>query len=125
MNIKKIVTAACMAVFLATSFIPATSEAAGRMSLAQAHQEVKHPLHHNYKIVSRHHKKQLHHRHDKHRPAMYTRGPISQTWSPMRPIPRHHMKSHGPAHKNKVKSYKLHAPAHHLPPKHYKQPSAR
>ena len=119
-NIKKIVTAACMAAFLATSFIPGTSEAAGRMSLAQAQQEVKRPLHHNYKIVSRHHKKQLH-----HRPAMHTRGPVSQTWSPMRPAPKHHMKSHGHAHKSKVKSYKPHAPAHHLPPKHHKQPGAR
>ena len=125
-NIKKIVTAACMAAFLATTLIPATSEAAnGRMSLAQAQQEVKRPLHHNYKIVSRHHKKKLHQRHDKHRPAMHTRGPVSQTWSPMRPAPKHHMKSRGPVFKSKTKSYKPHAPAHHLPPKHHKQPGAR
>ena len=43
-NFKKIVTAACMAAFLATSFLPGISEAAnGRMSLAQAQQQVKRP----------------------------------------------------------------------------------
>ena len=116
-NFKKIVTAACMAAFLATSFLPGISEAAnGRMSLAQAQQEVKRPLYRHYKPVQKqghkHFKKQLHRRHDLHRPAMHTRGPVSQTWTPVRHAPGHHMKSNKQA-------FKSHGPVRHMPPKHH------
>ena len=116
-NFKKIVTAACMAAFLATSFLPGISEASnGRMSLAQAQQEVKRPLYRHYKPVQKqghkHFKKQSHHRHDLYRPAMHTRGPVSQTWTPVRHAPAHHMKSHKQA-------FKSHGPVRHMPPKHH------
>ena len=70
-NFKKIVTAACMAAFLATSFLPGISEAAnGRMSLAQAQQQVKRPLHRHYKPAAkpghRLHAKHMQHRYAKH-----------------------------------------------------------
>lgn len=119
-NIKKIVTAACMAAFLATSFMPGTSEAAnGRMSLAQAQQQVKRPLHHKivHKHGPKHHKKQLHHRYDKHRPAMHTRGPVSRTWVPIRHAPPHH-KFNGHAGKP-------HRPVIHKPPLHHNHPEIR
>ena len=117
-NFKKIVTAACMAAFLATSFLPGISEAAnGRMSLAQAKQEVKRPLHRHYKPAAKPghklHAKHMHHRYAKHRPAMYTRGPVSHTWGPVRHhAPLHQMKSH-------KHTFKSHGPVRHMPPKHH------
>lgn len=122
-NFKKIVTAACMAAFLATSFLPGISEAAnGRMSLAQAQQEVKRPLHRHYKPVQKHgHKhfnKQLHHRKSLHRPAMHTRGPVSHTWTPIRHSPPHQMKSHKHA-------FKAHGPVRHMQPKHHNHRDVR
>ncbi len=106
-----------MAAFLATSFLPGISEASnGRMSLAQAQQEVKRPLYRHYKPIRKHGhkhlKKQLHHRHDLHRPAMHTRGPVSHTWTPVRHAPAHHMKSHRHA-------FKSHGPVRRMPPKHH------
>ena len=117
-NFKKIVTAACMAAFLATSFLPGISEAAnGRMSLAQAQQEMKRPLYRHYKPVQKHgHKhfnKQLHHRHDLHRPAMHTRGPVSHTWKPVRHAPLHQMKRHSPG-------FKSYGKVHRMPSAHHK-----
>ena len=118
-NFKKIVTAACMAAFLATSFLPGISEAAnGRMSLAQAKQEVKRPLHRHYKPAAkpshRLHAKHMHHRYAKHRPAMYTRGPVSHTWKPVRHhAPLHQMKRHSPG-------FKSYGKVHRMPPKHHK-----
>ena len=98
-NFKKIITAACTAAFLATSFLPGISEAAnGRMSLAQAQQQVKRPLHRHYKPASKPvhklHAKHMQHRYAKHRPAMHTRGPVSHTWKPVRHAPLHQMKRH-------------------------------
>ena len=118
-NFKKIVTAACMAAFLATSFLPGISEAAnGRMSLAQAQQQVKRPLHRHYKPAAKPghklHAKHMQHRYAKHRPAMHTRGPVSHTWGPVRHhAPHHHMKIH-------KHSFKSHGPIRHMPPKHHK-----
>ena len=54
-NVKRIVAAACIAAFLAASFIPCVSEAAnGRMSLAQAQQQIKQPLYRHYKPRQNH-----------------------------------------------------------------------
>ena len=116
-NFKKIVTAVCMAAFLATSFLPGISEAAnGRMSLAQAQQQVKRPMYRHYKPVQKHghqhHFKQMHRGNALHRPAMHTRGPVSQTWHPVRHSPTHRMKSH-------QHMYKAHGPVRHMQPKHH------
>ena len=130
-NIKKIITATCMAAFLATSFLPGISEAAnGRMSLAQAQQQVKKPLHQKYphykmkpsqKISPGHRNKFSHHG----RPAMHTRGPVSQTWGPVRQAPHHTMKSHGSAFKNQKHGLKAHAPMRTVPPAPNRQPGVR
>ena len=126
-NIKKIITAACLAAFVATSFLPGITEAAnGRMSLAQAQQQVKRPLHRKYSHykMKHSHKVSPGHRHkfSRHgRPAMHTRGPVSHTWGPVRHAPRHTMKSHGPAFKNKKHGFKAHSPMHrqsHAPNRH-------
>ena len=122
-NFKKIVTAACMAAFLATSFLPGISEAAnGRMSLAQAQQQMKRPMYRHYKPAQKHgykhHYKRLHRRNDMHRPAMHTRGPVSQTWVPVRRSPSHHMKYH-------KHTYKPHGPVRHMPPMHHNHQDIR
>ena len=122
-NFKKIVTAACMAAFLATSFLPGISEAAnGRMSLAQAQQQVKRPLHqkyphykmkHSHKVFPGHRNKLSHHG----RPAMHTRGPVSHTWGPVRHhAPHHTMKFHGHAFNHKKHGFKAHSPMHRMSP---------
>lgn len=116
-NFKKIVTAACMAAFLATSFIPGISEAAnGRMTLSQAQQQMKRPLYRHYKPAQKpghkHHNKHLQNRYDKHRPAMHTRGPVSQTWVPVRHSSLHQMKRRNPA-------VKPHGSVRHIPPMQY------
>ena len=117
-NIKKIITAACLAAFVATSFLPGITEAAnGRMSLAQAQQEVKRPLHQKYPHykMKQSHKVSPGHRNkfsNHGRPAMHTRGPVSQTWGPVRHSSHHTMKSHGPAFKNKKHGLKAHSPMH-------------
>ena len=117
-NFKKIVTAACMAAFLATSFLPGISEAAnGRMSLAQAKQEVKRPLHRHYKPAAkpghRLHAKHMQYRYAKHKPAMHTRGPVSHTWKPARHAPLHQMKRHSPG-------FKSYGKVHRMPSTHHK-----
>lgn len=122
-NFKKIVTAACMAAFLATSFLPGISEAAnGRMSLAQAQQEINRPMYRHYKPVQkhgyRHHYKQLHRQNDLHRPAMHTRGPVSQTWNSVRHSPSHYMKSHH-------HTYKPHGPVRHTQPMYHNHQDIR
>lgn len=134
-NIKKIITAACMAAFLATSFLPGISEAAnGRMSLAQAQQQVKRPLHqkyphykmkHSQKMSPGHRNKFSHHGVNNHRPAMHTRGPVSQTWNPVRHAPHHTMKSHSPAFKNQKPGFKPHAPMRPMPPAPHRQHDVR
>jgi len=134
-NIKKIITATCLAAFVATSFLPGISEAAnGRMSLAQAQQEVKRPLHQKYphyklkqshKVSPGHRNKFSHHGVNKHRPAMHTRGPVSQTWGPVRHAPRHTMKSHGPVFKNKKHGLKAHSPIHRQSHAHNRHPGIR
>ena len=111
-NFKKIITAVCMAAFLAGSFLPGISEAAnGRMSLAQAQQQIKQPLYRHYKPKQKrtlkHHNKHLRHRYEKHKPAMHTRGPVSQTWVPKRHSPPHRMKSRG-------NNFKPQKPARHI-----------
>ena len=134
-NIKKIMTAACMAAFVATSFLPGITEAAnGRMSLAQAQQEIKQPLHQKYphykmkqsqKISPGHRNKFSRHESNMHRPAMHTRGPVSQTWVPVRNAPPHTMKSHGPAFKNQKHGLKAHAPMRHMPSAPHTHPEIR
>lgn len=110
-NFKKIVTAACMAAFLTTSFLPGISEAAnGRMSLAQAQQQVKRPLYRHYKAAPKHGHK--HHFKHVHRPAMHTRGPVSRTWVPA----RHSQHQHLNAHRHTARTHKAARP---LPPKHH------
>ena len=122
-NFKKVVTAACMAAFLATSFLPGISEAAnGRMSLAQAQQQMKRPMYRHYKPAQKHgykhHYKRLHHRNDMHRPAMHTRGPVSQTWVPVRRSPSHRMKYNKHA-------YKPYGPVRHMSPTHHEHRDLR
>ena len=134
-NIKKIITATCMAAFLATSFLPGISEAAnGRMSLAQAQQQVKRPLHQKYphykmkqsqKMSPGHRNKFSRHESNMHRPAMHTRGPVTQTWGSVRHAPHHTMKSHGPAFKNQKHGLKAHAPMRPVPPAPNRQPGVR
>ena len=134
-NIKKIVTAACMATFLATSFMPGAGEAAnGRMSLAQAQQQIKHSPqqkvffhknNHSLKPYPHYPNKPPHQWSHKHRPAMHTRGPVSQTWIPARHSPPHHVKSHGPSVKNRGSAFKPHSPMHPMPPRHHNQPGIR
>ena len=125
-SIKKTVAAACMAAFLATSFMPGIIEAAnGRMSLAQAQQRIelqqKYPHYklkqsqkqspgHGYKYAqkqspdrrSKYAQKQA----GKHRPAMHTRGPVSRTWEPVRNAPPHTLKTWRSAPSHAVKSKK-------------------
>ena len=134
-NIKKIITATCMAAFLATSFLPGISEAAnGRMSLAQAQQQVKRPLHQKYphykmkrsqKVSPGHRNKFSHHGVNKHRPAMHTRGPVSQTWGPVRHTPNHSMQSRGPAHKNQKHGFKANSPMRRQSPASNRHPGVR
>ena len=142
-SIKKTVAAACMAAFLATSFMPGIIEAAnGRMSLAQAQQQItlqqKYP---HYKLKqsrkqspdrrSRYAQKQA----GKHRPAMHTKGPVSQTWEPVRNAPPHTLKtwrsapphavkSKKPAAGNKKPGLKWKAPARPMPAAPRPQPGA-
>lgn len=129
LNIKKIVTATCMAAFLATSFLPGVTEAAnGRMSLAQAQQEIKRPLHqkyphykqkHTHKVSPNHRFKSSHHGLKQHRPAMHTMGPVSRTWVPVRHAPPHHMKKHN------TSSFKAHGPRPMPPIRHHKSEMRR
>ncbi len=128
LNIKKIVTVACMAAFLATSFLPGITEAAnGRMSLAQAQQEIKRPMHqkyphykqkHTHKVSPHHRFKSSHHGSKQHRHAMHTLGPVSRTWVPVRNAPPHHMKKHSSS------SFKKHG-KHPMPPIKYHKPKTR
>ena len=112
-SIKKVVTAVCMAAFIATSFMPGTSEASNRrMSLAQAQQEMKQPLQHKYPHYKPKQSHKIAHGHRyksfQHRSAMHTRGPVSQTWVPVRNAPPHHLKKHSPAFKaHKPHPYRL------------------
>jgi|GEM_PF-3310585 len=131
LNLKKIAAAACMAAFLATSFIPETSEAAGRMSLAQAQQEVKRPLHqkyphykvkHSHKKAPAHRVKLSHKRVVKHRPAMHTRGPVSQTWGPVHHSP-HKLKYHKPVGKKWAPRVKPHGPVRPVKPAPHHHPA--
>jgi len=134
-SIKKAVAAACMAAFLATSFLPGISEAAnGRMSLAQAQQQVKKPLYQKYphykikhaqKVSPGRRNKFSRHNPYMHRPAMHTRGQVSQTWVPVRNAPPHTLKSRYPAFKSSKPGLKPHAPMRPVPPAPYRRPDIR
>ena len=134
-SLKKIAAAACMAAFLATSFLPEAGDAAnGRMSLAQAQQQVKYP---HYKKLVRNQKKttqkvsQAQRRNirswaDKHnRPAPYTKGPVDRTWVPNRHAPSHNMKAGGKNFKKKAPAYKANRPVRQMPSKIYNRPDVK
>ena len=134
-SIKRAAAAVCMAAFLATSFLPGTGETAnGRMSLAQAQQQVKKPLYQKYPHYKTKHPQKFSRdrrnkffRHDTtmHRPAMHTRGPVSQTWVPVRNAPPHTLKSRSQAFKNTKPGLKPHAPMRPVSPAPYRQPGIR
>ncbi len=130
-NIKKIVAAACMAAFLATAFTPAATEASnGRMSLAQAQQQIKRPAYPAYKPAHRpdkHHYKGQFNKwaNNNHRPAMHTRGPVSRTWEPVRNAPPHRLKSRSHTVNKKKMPMKAHSPVHKAPSLPYKQSESR